>query len=363
MLVSDAVTGGSVHEVVPISALRMKVGYGEDDAGEPIYPCVDTYTGEFKETIDRVMAEHEWCATQRDICVAQGPASIASGGKIEFTFPLPEMIWDETKLETAATSFLARYLYINFNAVVYNAIGDQVIISLKTETELKSSNILRQCVDKQISSSIEEMMQIDMFLGMAGNESEFETSLVQNLDITNQVATNTTGPFILERDISSKSSNVMTMLFKGRPDVFEGSRTEEFTLAVEDIISLHFLNDEKRMLVEKLIADGLAFEMRNTLHNNPSSWTAMQLSPTAELLAYCPLQPKRGIFGCNARREIKQRTLEFQTNSITSITSRADEDANFAHMRAGLWSQVLLGGSEYARQLGWKELEMISIWA
>ena len=359
IIVSDTVTGGSVHEIIPINSLRMSVGYGQNDGEAPIYPCVDVYTGVFKEEFDGVMRDQDWCATQHDICAVQGPIGVSSGGKIDFTFALPDTVWNEASLDAAATSFLATFLFIDFNLVVFNGRGDKIVLSLKTKTELKTSSILRQCLEKQIYSSIEEMMQIDMFLGLAGNETEFESSLVQSLDITRQRASSTPSPIVLERDISSKQSNVMTMLFKGDAEVFESPRTEQFTLAVEDIISLHFLNDEKRVLVEKLIADGLAFTLRNTLHNNPSSHTAMEMLPTAELLAYCPMQAMRGSFGCNARREIKQRTLEFHTNSITSIAGRADEDAHFAHMRAGLWSQNLLGGSEYARQLGYNHSKIM----
>jgi len=359
LLVSDTITGGSVHEIIPINSLRMSVGFNQDDGEEPIYPCVDVYTGEFKEELDGVMRDQAWCATQRDICAAQGPVGVSTGGKIDFTFALPDTVWNEASLHAAATSFLPTFLFIDFNLVLFNGMGKSVVLSLRTKTELKTSSILRQCSERQISSSIEEMMQIDMFLGLAGNESEFESSLVQSLDITRKKASSAPGPLVLERDISSKQSNVMTMLFKGDPEVFGSQRTEEYTLAVEDIISLHFLNAEKRVLVEKLIADNLAFTLRNTLHNNPSSRTAMELLPTAELLAYCPMQAVRGSFGCNARREIKQRTLEFHTNSITSIATRADEDPHFAHMRAGLWSQELLGGSEYARQLGYNHSKIM----
>ena len=93
-----------------------------------------------------------------------------------------------------------------------------------------------------------------MFLGLAGNESSFATSVVQSLDVTWRPV-----PPVVERDISSAASNVMTMLVKGDASLFENEFAKEYTLAVEDMISLHFLNDEKRMLVEELIAKGLAF--------------------------------------------------------------------------------------------------------
>jgi len=114
------------------------------------------------------------------------------------------------------------------------------------------------------------------------------------------------------------------------------------------------------VLVQQLIADGLAFTTEHVLFDNPNARTVMKLEPTRALLAYCPFQAQRGTYGCNARREIKQRVLEFQTNSITSITGRLSEDAHSVHLRAGLWSQQLLGGSEYALQLGYNHSKLMS---
>jgi len=198
-----------------------------------------------------------------------------------------------------------------------------------------------------------------MFLGLAGNESSFATSVVQSLDFTRRPVPGNALMPVLERDISSAASNVMTMLVKGNAALFENEFAKEYTLAVEDMISLHFLNDEKRMLVEELFAKGLAFATQNMLENDPNSRTSMKLVPTAALLAYCPLQTMRGMYGCNARREIQQRTIDTRTDSIISLTMRNNEDAHFAHTRAGLWSQMLLGGSEYARQLGYNHSKIM----
>jgi len=95
------------------------------------------------------------------------------------------------------------------------------------------------------------------------------------------------------------------------------------------------------------------------LENDPNSRTSMKLVPTAALLAYCPLQTMRCMYGCNARREIQQHTLDTRTDSIITLTMRKNEDAHFAHTRAGLWSQMLLGGSEYARELGYNHTKIM----
>jgi len=374
----DDVSGG----IIAPASLVLGVGHSRTTSQPLPSPCTHMYTNGRKQAIDVIVEQQGWCAGVDTLCATQGPVLIGlDGGTVQFSMPLPDSVWNYTSL-MHSNSFLATYLFLDFMVVVHDKkTGKRITSNLQTRTELKTGNILGRCEQQHFQSSIEDMIEIDMFLGLAGSESSFSTSLLQRLDITHphrrdggRAGTNvsssvvpaTTPPqsrgaaTVMQRDISSKESNVMTVLFKGNPQLFENQYAQEYTLAVEDIISLHFLNDQKHALVQQLIADGLAFTTEHVLFDNRNARTVMKLEPTRALLAYCPFQAKRGTYGCNARREIKQRVLEFQTNSITSITGRLDEDAQSVHLRAGLWSQQLLGGSEYARQLGYNHSKLMS---
>jgi len=103
-------------------------------------------------------------------------------------------------------------------------------------------------------ASIEEVLTVDVFLGLVGEDDQYEAALVQNLDVTRQAA-----PANMRRDISSRSSNVMTMLIKGDAAMFDEPYAEDYTLAVEDIITLHFLSKDKLAIVQALIDSGDAF--------------------------------------------------------------------------------------------------------
>jgi len=151
----------------------------------------------------------------------------------------------------------------------------------------------------------------------------------------------------------------MTVLFKGDPDLFDQHFAKEYTLAVEDIISLHFFNTDKKTQVEQLIADGLAFTKTNMLAADPNARTVMKLEPTDALLLTCPMQATRNVFGCNARREINQRRMDLKSNAISALTGRSTENTHFAHMRAGLWSKNLLGNTEYAKELGYNHSKIM----
>ena len=367
LAVPDSVTIRGSINVIPGLSLVVGVGYSRSHSQELTYPCEEVYLNAIKPDIDTLLQEQSWCAALDAICVAQVPGTgslSGNAGEIQFTMPLPDAAWDDYLIRSR-DAFMPTYIFIDFTLIVHDKIsGKRIVSNLKTQTQLKNTNILRQCKQQQLATSIEDMIEIDILLGLAGNASSFASSVVQNLDVTRRqrpdnVSVTRPSAALLQRDVSSKESNVMTLLLKGNPQLFEKNYAQEFTLAVEDIISLHFLNDHKLALVQQLIADGGAFTTENVLFDNSESRTVMQLMPTKALLAYCPFHAQRGVFGCNARREIRQRVLEFQTNSITSLTSRVREDAESAHIRAGLWSRDLLGGSEYARQLGYNHSKLV----
>jgi len=258
IIVAPFVTAGDVYSVIPPSSLVVGMGYSKISSQQLSVPCIDLYVGAGKTAIDELLEEQSWCVAQADICAAQGPTAVGPGGRIQFPLPLPDSVWDYASIKRQ-NFFLASFLFLDFMLVVYDKKGSKVMTNLNTQTEITTASVLRRCTENQISSSIEDVMEIDMFLGLAGNESSFANSVVQSLDVTRRPVPGNALMPVLERDISSAASNVMTMLVKGDAALFENEFAKEYTLAVEDMISLHFLNDEKRMLVEELMAKGLAF--------------------------------------------------------------------------------------------------------
>jgi len=90
-----------------------------------------------------------------------------------------------------------------------------------------------------VQSSIEEILSVDIMLGLVGDERQYNSSLVQSLDVTKRGLEN------LRRNISSTASNLMTILVKGDPFVFDEEYALDYTLAVEDIVTVSFLSTVK----------------------------------------------------------------------------------------------------------------------
>ena len=86
----------------------------------------------------------------------------------------------------------------------------------------------------------------------------------------------------------------------------------------------------------------------------------MRLEPTDALLRICPLQAIANRFGCVARREIQERQIQLQSESIINIAPNGAGDLEDMHIQAGLWSQKLLGNTEFARQLGYNHSKIMN---
>jgi len=96
----------------------------------------------------------------------------------------------------------------------------------------------------------------------------------------------------------------MTVLVKGDAKTFDKAYARECTLAVEDIITLHFLNADKLEQVRILIANGAAFRQ---VRGMPSDLSIMRLVPSDALIELCLLQAIAGRYGCVTRQEVAAR--------------------------------------------------------
>jgi len=272
---------------------------------------------------------------------------VGPGGSIEFTFPLDDSLWSDSELDRDVT--IRKSLFIDFMVAVTDSAGKKLLTNLKTSTVLKRTSVLTMCTDPvAIESSIADLLTLDMFLGLVGKEEDFNSSLVQNLDVTRQ-----TTPANMRRDISSTASNIMTMLVRGDATTFDEPYARDYTLAVEDIITLHFLSQDKLNQVKVLMDTGTAFTQ---IRGPASDLSTMQLVPTDALLQLCPLQAISGRYGCITRREVHQRRIDFMATSIVNIAPNNASNAEELHnvsTGAGKWARNLLGNSDFATELGY----------
>jgi len=149
---------------------------------------------------------------------------VGPGGSIQFTFPLEDSAWTPEML--ANTNQFVSSLYIDLMIAVFDKEGNKLMTTMQTTTPLRTTGIVSMCTELLASASVEEVLSVDMFLGLVGEEALFAESLVQNLDMTRPTSSNSQN---LQRDISSTASNVMTLLVKGDKELFTKPFATEYT--------------------------------------------------------------------------------------------------------------------------------------
>jgi len=299
--------------------------------------------------VDTVLSAQTWCALADDICSPIGPRAVGAGGQVYFIFPLENDIWSAQDLDPSNN--FPKSLYLDFMVNVRAADGQRSMTRVQTSTEIDSLSISRQCEEEQVSSSIGDIIEVDMFLGLTEDEASFDASLVQGLDITRNPAA-----AHMSRDVSSRAANMLTMLVKGTSSVFTPGYAAEYALEIEDMFSMHFLSKEKKNIVDQMIASDLAFSMQPV----PGSTNRLRLVPSDMLLQICPIHATRGEFGCVTRREIQERLHDSVTHPIVEISPAEFDADDSSYNRSSEWLQTQLGGSEYVKDLGYQHSRVMA---
>jgi len=347
--VPASVTADDVHNLIPLDSIIARVGYTKDTslAIQTVYPCLNLYTGQPKAEIDLLLQEQAWCAFQDELCKPLGPAPVNVGGMVTFIVPLQGESW----AKDAAPALITQKLFLDFVLAVKDANGMRTMTNVETKTELTALAVNTMCTEKKLESSIDDMFKIDLHLGLTNSSSLINTSLESAYDVTRLP-----GPVHLSRDVSTTAGNVLTMVLLGRDDVFSREYSRDYSLEIEDLLTVYFLSTEKKAQVDALVAAGLAVKQEVV----PGSPSEINLRPTEQLLSICPMQAVRGALGCITRFEVKSRTLDRRTNSIVSIAPENEDDYSTKMQDAAFWTQMILGDTEFGSNVGMRHADAMN---
>lgn len=338
--VPSTFTSDEVHGLIPIDSIIAKIGYTKDTAPEvqQYYPCINMYTGVPKQEIDTLLSEQSWCSFQDELCKPLGPTPVNVGGQISFYVPLQGDAWQKS----APAAFVTKKLFLDFVLSVKKD-GKTVMTNVETKTEITAESINTMCKESRLSSAIDDMFSIDLHLGLANSTNTINASLESAYDVTRM-----SEPVHLSRDVSTTAGNILTMILRGRDDVFSREYSRDYSIEIDDYITVYFLSLEKKQQVDSLVAAGRAVEQQVV----PGSISELNLRPTEELLSLCPLQAMKGAMGCITRYEVKSRQFDRRTNSIVAIAPDDEDDYAATMNDAAIWTQLTLGDTTFANNMG-----------
>ena len=216
VIVPSNVYATNPKSVISLSSIVVGRGFFRTEQTGKMYPCMSFYSGERKTSIDSIIDKNSWCGLRDPMCVSlsYGESVIGPGGTVTFTIPLPDTIWDKNKIIEEDLQ-ITESVFIDFMIVVNNVADNSTLMTtLQTQTRLTPTSIITMCTETEVVGGIGDIMGIDIFLGLAGNENDFENGLLKSYNFS------ATSPPLV-RDVSTKESNVMTLLFKGSTTAFE----------------------------------------------------------------------------------------------------------------------------------------------
>ena len=221
------VTHDDLHGLLPVDGIIARIGYTKDTAAalQTYYPCISMYTGAPKAEIDTLLAEQAYCAFQDKVCEPLGPAPVNRGGMVSFILPLQGDAWHKA---TAGQGLLSQKVFLDFVLSIKDASGKRVVANVETQTKIATEAINTMCSEQKLESSVDDMFTIDMHLGLVNSSSEMESSLVSAYDVSKDGQ-----PVNLQRDVSSRASNVLTMVLKGKDEVFSRDYSRDYSIEVE----------------------------------------------------------------------------------------------------------------------------------
>jgi hypothetical protein len=322
-------------------------GQGERYSNVDLYQaCSDLYREDTKAKFEEALALD--CAPAARMC--ESIYSIPDNA-ITFNIPLGDE-WFTLDGSSADTDLTGSFkIFVDtIVSLVDKKSGIKAYAQVLAEVPLVQGGVARWCEQESAKVDLVEVAGAHLLVGTVGLDSEFDRLRkwynVQSSTINPQGPTNI--------DSDSIEEGLMTLILYGDEKYFGSnrSRSSTFTLELEDVITVHIMEefDTVYQKVMGLMTRDDAFEItfdRWGLHAH--------LDPTTNLSAICPFFPRQPRITdpfpatCVTRRDRKRR-VNMQTNNertVMELTAGLQTKQD-----AGEYMQTILGGSDYARDIG-----------
>ncbi|KAJ1483148.1 hypothetical protein T484DRAFT_1896446, partial [Baffinella frigidus] len=208
---------------------------------------------------------------------------------------------------------------------------------------LVDGGALFHCVEIFEHSLLSEVADVDIVVGIAGFMSEWPRLSHHQSLLRSAFDYNSS---LLDSD--SIESGLISVILKGNDTFFQmpGAVQRGFTLELEDAITVHFMELPPQARFEQMFAlihSGSAFGVSVDFTSKQAS-----LVPKVAFVSVCPFTTTAAI-PCVARRDVLLRGFPAILGSVptameVNVSDGTTDEAGFM--------QGILGGSEYAAQLG-----------
>jgi hypothetical protein len=342
--------------LVPLTSVRYAIETSlpaPEDATKWKNPCYSStqtglwdsnYNGSANALYEMYQASKlQSCAAQEDVCVNPVTAG-ALGSLNSFSFPIGDGTVDSSILQ-ATESYS---LYVSFQVSVVQATGRAVQTRLFVQAPLKLNSMTRMCETLEIAKELKDVVDISVALGVVGIESLWDSSIRTTANVDDLTGVTPLSVDVIEPSIAS---SLLTIIVQGSDVSFSGQLATAYHLEIEDVVSLHFLDNAAYENVVAIINAGGAWDIKK---NTASNFLEVDLS--SAILNECFSQTVPGDMTCTLRRDIQRRSVlqSYAMHSFATGVGTHDMQQTSAWMQENIF-----GFSEYADDLARNYTSMI----
>lgn len=201
-------------------------------------------------------ASAQSCATQFNLC-SNPITALLTNNFVQFDIPLGDGTVGPTQFNAAQ-----RYnLYVYFDLSIVNSNGIVSVTNLFAQAPISELSINRACESLQASTSLLEATEIDIAIGLVGNDDDWQTSVRSFPNVQQTTASEGLADTSETAKASSLASGLITLVIKGDPNIFTQAYAQSYTLHMEQLTTLHFLDHVKFDTVKSMMATGEAYSV------------------------------------------------------------------------------------------------------
>jgi cysteine-rich repeat protein len=339
--------------LIPLSSIRFAIAKAlpaSEDTQQWQNPCYSSdNTALFDNSTSSMrylytVAAHQTCALQPRLCQNPPTETLTESGLIEFWFPLGDGAISSTETAAAQGTY-SLFVYFNLATVTGSGRGKRSVSRIFAQAPLSNVAITKACESLGIARTVNDVTEVDLNVGITGTDEDWLSSVTSFRNLVSRTKNDNYADTGLEIHALSMQSSLLTLALRGSDAMFNSPVALPFHLEIEDMLTLHFLDDTK-------------YQQMLTLLKNEQAWTLvrhqdtgyLEIALTAMGIAVCSTETMPGDFTCAVRRNIYRRqVVTGAQNSVHALATGVN--SHNEHATVSWLQQNLLGVSGFSEDL------------
>jgi hypothetical protein len=249
--------------LVPLTSVRFAIARSMPDRTNSSLwtnPCFSGYgkgmfdpVNEYRQLYTAASAQP--CASNYNLCM-NPLVHVLPTNLVNFYFP----IGDRTLTPDILASIDQYNVYVMFQLSVITSTGKAIATNVFARAPLHSDQIMSACESVTAEASLLSTTQVDIGIGFVGTQAAWNSSMVLYRDVT-QTSKNANNFLDVASNYTSKafSMALITLVVKGSSSIFSRQSASSFSIDIEQMSIIHFLDEVRFNTISDLIKTDEAY--------------------------------------------------------------------------------------------------------